>query len=187
MLFRSFVNCIGGFTGQKVPTMAELDDVVAADGALISSITVDSRSVLGTPTPYTLIGCRNSRIYKWNDGEFDGTEDTSGEILITAHTIRMNPFIKKGLKVACEKVGFLVNNDSNASFLVSMYKSTSVIPYKTKTISCTGSNDKFWAWIYCDGQIGNFHKLEITHTERGNSPKIHAFMPFFDSAGRLDL
>ena len=183
-----FVNCIGGFTGQKVPSMAELDDVVAADGALISAITVDSRAVLGTPKPYTLIGCRNSRVYKWEDGEFDGTNDANGEIEIKAKSIELNPFIiKEGRKVACEKIGFFVDNDSGASFLASMYKNTSTTAYKTKTISCDGSNDKFWAWMFCDGEIGDFHKLEITHTERGNTPRFHAFMPYFASAGRLDL
>ncbi len=182
-----FVNCFGGFNDQKVPTLAELDDVVIGDGALISAITVDSRAILGTPKPFTLIGCRNSRVYKWGDGEFDGTNDDNGKIEIKVSSIELNPFVDKGLKVACEKVGFLVDNDSGASYLVSMYKGTSTTAYKTKTISCDGSNDKFWAWIFCDGEIGNFHRIEITHTDKGNTPKIHAFMPFFDSASRLDL
>jgi len=173
-----FVNCIGGFNGQKIPTMSELDDVVASDGALISAITVDSRAVLGTPSPYTLIGCRNSQVYKWLDGEYDGTDDTSGKIVINALSGRWNPFLKEGRKVACEKIMFLVDNDSNASFLASVYKNTGSSAYKTKTISCDGSDDKFWVTIFCDGEIGNFHRLGITHTEKGNTPKIHAFMPF---------
>jgi hypothetical protein len=182
-----FVNCIGGFNGQKVPTMSELDDVVASDGALVSAITVDSRAVLGTPSPYTLIGCRNSRVYKWNDGEYDGTDDDNGKIAISAQSIPLNPFTKNGRRVACEKIGFLVDNDSSASFLASVYKNTGATAYRTKTISCDGSNDKFWAWIFCDGEIGDFHRLGITHTEKNNTPKIHAFLPYFDSAGRLGL
>lgn len=182
-----FVNCIGGFTGQKVPIGAEIADVVAADVALIPDLTLDTRTVYGTPKPYTLIGCRNSRVYKWGDGEYDGTDDDNGKIAIKATSIELNPFVDKGLKVACEKIGFLVDNDSGASFLASIYKNTGTTTYQTKTISCDGSNDKFWAWIFCDGEIGNFHKLEITHTEKGNTPKIHAIMPYFDSAGALDL
>ena len=182
-----FINCIGGFTSQKVPNMLELDDVVAADGALVSEITVDSRAVLGTPKPYTLIGCRNSRVYKWLDGEYDGTNDANGEITIRAESIDLNPFVKEGLKVACEKIGFLVDNDSSASFFVSVHKNTAPAPYKSKEISCDGSGEKFWAWMYCDGEIGNFHDFNISHTEKGNTPKIHAFMPFFKPAGRLDL
>jgi len=182
-----FVNCIGGFTGQKVPIGAEFAGVLAADLALIDDITIDARTVYGTPKPFTLIGCRNSRVYKWDDGEYDGTNDDNGKIAIKASSIELNPFVDKGLKVDCEKIGFLLDNDSSASFLASVYKNTSTTAYRTKTISCDGSDDKFWAWIFCDGEIGNFHRIEITHTEKGNTPKIHAIEPFFDSAGRLDL
>lgn len=180
-----FVNCVGGFTGQKVPSLSELDDVVDEDGALVSAITVDSRAVLGTPKPFTLIGCRNSKVYKWSDGEYDGTDDANGKIEIKAETIEMNPFKKNGRKVACEKIGFLVDNDSSASFLASIYKNTGTTAYKTKTISCEGRNDMFWTQIFCDGEVGSFHKLKISHIEKGNTPKIHAIMPYFDMAGRL--
>lgn len=181
-----FVNCIGGFNGQKVPTWIELDDVIASDGALVNAITADSRAILGTPSPHTLIGCRNSRVYKWNDGEFDGTDDANGKIEIKAESIPLNPFVKKGQGVACEKIGFLVDNNSNASFVASIYKNTASGHYKQKTISCDGSGDKFWVWIFCGGETGYFHKLEISHTERGNTPKIHAIKLYFASAGRLD-
>ncbi len=185
-----FVNVIGGFNGQKVPSMDELDDVLTFDGDTVANMTVDSRAVLGNPAPFTLIGCRNSRIYKWNDGEFDGTEDNSGRINFNALSSRWNPFTKDGRKVACEKVGFLVDNDTNASFSVSVFKNTGSVAYKSKFISCDSGDDtvdKFWVWIFCDGEIGDFHRIQISHTERGNTPRIHAFEPFFASAGRLDL
>ena len=181
-----FINCFGGFNEQKVPTMSELDDVVASDGALVSAITVDSRAVLGNPQPVTLIGCRNSKVYKWNSGGYDGTDDDNGKIEINATSSRWNPFAKHGRKVACEKIGFLVDNDANASFLASVFKNTSSTAYTTKTISCDGSNDKFWIYIFCDGEIGDFHRLKISHTARNNRPRIHAIMPYFAPGGRLD-
>ncbi|KKL79137.1 hypothetical protein LCGC14_2017830, partial [marine sediment metagenome] len=185
-----FVNVIGGFNDQKVPTMSELDDVITFDGDIVSNITVDSRAVLGSPSPFTLIGCRNSRVYKWNDGEFDGTNDSSGNINLNALSSRWNPFTKNGRKVACEKIGFLVDNDANASFTASVFKNTGSAAYQTKVISCDSDDDtvdKFWVWIFCDGEIGNFHRIQISHTARGNTPKIHAYMPYFAQAGRLDL
>ena len=182
-----FINCIGGSTGQKVPIGAEYATVLAADLALISDMTLDARTIYGTPKPFTLIGCRNSRVYKWLDGEYDGTDDANGEIAIKAESIDLNPFVDKGLKVACEKIGFLVDNDSSASFFVSVHKSTAPAPYKSKEISCDGSGAKFWSWIYCDGEIGNFHNFNISHKAKGNTPKIHAMMPYFEPAGRLDL
>lgn len=182
-----FVNIIGGFTGQKRPKMSDVDIVAASAGAAVSEIHIDSRAVLGAPAPYTLIGCRNSRLYTWGDGEYDGTDDANGKIEIEAGSIPLNPFIKNGRKVACSKIGLFVDNDANASFLASVYKNTSSTAYKTKTISCDGFNDKFWAWIFCDGEVGDFHRLKISHTERGNSPKIHAIMPYFEPAGELWL
>lgn len=185
-----FANCIGGFNGQMVPTIAELDDALTFDGDVVSNMTADSRAVLGTPSPFTLIGCRNSRVYKWLDGEFDGTDDSNGVIAINALSSRINPFAKDGKKVACEKVGFLVDNDEDASFLVSMYKNSGSVAYKTKTISCDSADDtvdKYWAWLFCDGEIGNFQRIQISHTARNNTPKIHAIMPYLAPAGRLDL
>lgn len=181
-----FLNCMGAFNGQKVPSFNELDDVITFDGDIVANMTVDSRAVLGSPTPFTLIGGRNSRVYKWNDGEFDGTDDANGNIAINALSSRWNPFTKEGRKVACEKIGFLVDNNSDASFLASIFKSTSSTAYTSRTISCAGANDKFWVWKYCDGEIGDFHRVGISHTARGNTPRIHAIMPYFEAAGRLD-
>lgn len=182
-----FVNVIGGFNGQKVPSMIELDDVLTFDGDIVANMTVDSRAVLGTPSPFTLIGCRNSRVYKWNDGAFDGTDNAAGNIAINARSSRFNPFNKQGHKVACEKIGFLIDNDSGASFQVEVSKNTSSIAYKTKTISADGTNDKFWAWVWCDGEVGDFHRLRISHTARSNRPRIHAIMPSFKAAESLSL
>ena len=194
-----FINVIGGFNGQAVPTLVELDDVVTVDGDIVSNITVDSRAVLpvagnqaglSTPSPFTLIGCRNSQVYKWTDGEFDGTNDANGNISINATSSRWNPFVKNGRKVACEKIGFLVDHDTAASFTASVFKNTRSTAYKTKVISCTSpdtTKDKFWVWIFCDGETGDFHRLKISHTARGNTPRIHAIMPYFQDAGRVDL
>lgn len=185
-----FINCIGGFNGQKVPVMTDVDIVVASAGAGADEIDIDSRSILGDPSPFTLIGCRNSQVYKWNDGEYDGTDNDDGKIAIEALSIPLNPFTKNGRKVACEKIGFLVDNDADASFLVSVYKNTRSTAYVTKTISCDSDDDdvdKFWVYIFCNGEIGDFHRLKISHTAKGNTPKIHAFKPYFEQAGRLDL
>lgn len=240
-----FLNIIGGASSQVVPTFVQLDDVVTEDGDIVSNVVADSREVFEGTAQLTLIGGRNSRIYKWNDGAFDGTDDSSGNIPMAATTIRYNPFIDKGRKVACEKIGFYVDNDANASFLVSMFKNTKTAdtvigsdlnqyrcilahtsstdsrpvtgsdytthweatgktgvaetwvtatvysgPYKNKVISCDADDDtvdKFWVWIFCDGEEGNFHEIKISHTARSNRPRIHAHMPYFASAGRLDL
>ena len=155
------------------------------DGALANEITIDSRAVLGDPSPFTLIGCRNSQVYKWNDGEFDGTNNDSGKIEIKELSSRLNPFVKQGQKAALEKVEIYLDNDNSASFTASLFKNTSSTAYKTKVISADLSNDKDFVTIFADGEIGKFHRLQIAHTERNNTPKIHAFIFYFEPAGRL--
>lgn len=180
-----FLNCLGTFDGQKVPSWVELDDVIGSDGDLVSQIDVDSRAILGDPQPFTLIGCNNSQVYKWNDGEFDGTDTDSGKIAIVALSAELNPFLKQGQKAALEKVEIYLTNDSNASFTASLFKNTSTTAYKTKVISADLSNDKDFVTIFADGEIGKFHQLKISHTEKGNTPRIHAFIFYFKPAGRL--
>ncbi len=180
-----FLNCLGSFNEQQVPSWVELDDVLGDDGDLVSDIDVDSRAILGDPQPFTLIGCRNSQVYKWNDGEFDGTDTDSGKIAITALSARLNPFLKQGRKAMLEKVEIYLTNDSSASFTASLFKNTSSTAYKTKVISADLSNDKDFVTIFADGEIGKFHQLQIAHTEKGNTPRIHAFIFYFKPAGRL--
>ncbi len=238
-----FVNIIGGFNDQQVPVASELAGVLGV--TLVEDMHTNARDVHGTPAPITLIGGRNSRLYKWNDGGFDGTDDANGNIEIKAISGDLNPFLEEGRKVDCEKIGFLVDNDANASFLASIFKNTKVAatvigsdlnqyrcilahtsatasrpvtganhttfweatgetgvaetwltateysgPYKNKLISCDADDDSvdmFWVWIYCDGEIGYFHRLQISHTERSNRPRIHAFDLYFQPAGRISL
>ncbi|KKN24779.1 hypothetical protein LCGC14_0891430 [marine sediment metagenome] len=180
-----FLNCLGSFNGQKVPSWVELDDVIGDDGDLVSDMDVDSRAVLGDPQPFTLIGCRNSQVYKWNHGEFDGTDNDNGKIAIKGLSARLNPFLKQGRKAMLEKVEIYLTNDSNASFTVALFKNTSTSAYKTKVISADLSNDKDFVTIFADGEIGKFHRLQISHTERNNTPRIHAFIFYFKPAGRL--
>jgi hypothetical protein len=182
-----FLNCIGSFNNQVVPSWVELDEVVASDGALVSEIDVDSREILGSPYPFTLIGCRNSRIYKWDDGGYDGTDDANGKIEIDIQSAELNPFTKDGKKARLEKIQFFVDNDSTASFTVSFYKDSSTTAWKTQVASCDLSNGKGFTTVYAGGEIGNFHKIKISHTEKSNRPRIHAMIFYFAPEGYLDL
>ncbi len=180
-----FLNTIGGFNGQKVPTLIELDDVITFDGDIVANMTVDSRAILGTPSPFTLIGGRNSQVYKWNSGAFDGTADDNGKIAIQALSSRLNPFVKQGRKAALEKIEFYVDNDATASFTAGLFKNTSSTAYKSKVVSANLSNDKAFVTIFADGEVGNFHRLKISHTERSNRPRIHAMIWYMKPAGRI--
>lgn len=180
-----FVNTMGAFNGQKVPTFVELDDVVTFDGDIVSNMTVDSRAILGTPSPFTLIGCRNSQVYKWNDGEFDGTDNDSGKIAINVLSKQFNPFIEHGRKAELDRIEIYMDNDSSASFTMSLFKNTSTSSYQTKVISGDLVNDKGFVTIFGNGETGRFHQFGITHTEKGNTPRIHAFILYMQAGERI--
>jgi hypothetical protein len=182
-----FVNCLGSFNGQKIPTWLQADDTFGIPDAEMQEAFWDSRTIAGDPQPFTLIGCRNSQVYKWQDGEFDGTDDANGNIGLLAKSSRLNPFVKEGQKVALGAVKILVDNDTSASFTMKLYKNTSSVAYKTQLVSCNGTNDKFWTSVFADGEVGDFHRIEISHDARGNTPQIHAFDIEMRPAGRLDL
>ena len=181
-----FLNCFGGFNDQKVPQARHLDDVIDQDGLTNIEMTVDSRAILGNPYPFTLIGGNNSQVYRWNDDHYDGTENDSGKIAMKAISARLNPFIEDGKKAWLGKMLLYVDNDANASFNMKFYKDTATSPYKTVAVSCDLSNGKDFVMVEA-GAVGNFHRWEISHTERDNQPRIHAFMPFFKRGGPLYL
>jgi hypothetical protein len=182
-----FVNCMGSFNGQKSPTWVQTDDAFGVPDAEMNEAFWDSRIIAGDPKPFTLIGCRNSQIYKWQDGEFDGTDDANGNIPLLVKSSRLNPFAKEGQKVALGAIKIFVDNDSSASFNIKLYKNTSSTPFKTQLVSCNGSNDKFWTSVFADGEVGDFHRIEVSHDARGNTPRIHAFDIEMRPAGRFDL
>jgi hypothetical protein len=189
-----FVNVIGGSNLQYVPIWTEADLVHAGDdNALVSAMDGDARAVYGSPSPATFVGCRNSRVYKWGDGGFDGTDDADGNIEIDWRTARLNPFTELGRKAKLDKIEFLVDNDSTASFLASLYGDAGDIDndtaYKAETLSLAGdtNKDKTWVTLFADGEVGDFHQLKISHTARANRPRIHAMLWWMKPAGRLYL
>lgn len=189
-----FANVIGGFNLQHVPTWDEADDVhTGADGALVSAMDADSRGIYGSPSPAIFVGCRNSRVYQWNSGAYDGTDDASGNIEIDWRSARWNPFTKMGRKAKFQKIEFLTDNDSMASFLASLYGDAGDIDsdtaYKTETLTLTGetNKDKTWVTLWANGEVADFHQLKISHTARSNRPRIHAMVLWMKPAGRLYL
>lgn len=184
------VHCLGTFDNQKVPVWTEADDVYSADAALMSAMTIDSREIFGDPFPFTLMGTRESTIYKMNTGDYDGTDTAAGTIDIDIQSSRWNPYIKQNKQARLGKIAFLVDNDENASATVSFYKNTTSTAWDTRTLSCDSDDDdcdKFWTTLHTNGEAGDFHRIKISHDERNNRPRIHAIMPFFTPGPELNL
>ena len=183
-------HCFGTFDDQAVPIWTKADDIYATNGALMSDMTLDSRAILNNPFPFTLMGDRSSRVFKFQTGDYDGSDDTNGKIAMEVKSARWNPFIKENRQATLNKIAFLVDNDANASFSVAFYRNSRSTADRTNTVSCDSADDgadKFWVSSSAGGTTGDFHSIKISHNERNNRPRIHAIMLLMRPGGKLNL
>ncbi len=180
----------GTWSDQAVPIWTKADDIFAFDGALMSDMTLDSRTILNDPFPFTLMGSTDSKIYKVQTGDYDGTDDANGKIAIDIQSARWNPFIKENKSARFGRCAFYVDNDPTASFTVSYFKNTRSTAWTTRTLSCDSTDDgadKFWVSQHLGGEDGDFHRIKISHDARNNRPRIHAIMLMMRRGGDLNL
>jgi hypothetical protein len=183
-------HCFGTFDDQAVPIWTDADDIYSSDGALMSAMTLDSREILNDPFPFTLMGTRTSKVYKFGVGNYDGTDDASGTIALDVRSSRWNPYIREGLQAYLKNAVFLVDNDASASFSVSFYRNSRSTADRTNTVSCDSDDDgadKFWVSTTAGGTVGNFHRIKISHDARNNRPRIHAILLFMRRGGELNF
>ncbi len=184
-------HCFGTFTDQDVPIWTEADDsFTGSDGALMSAMTLDSRWILNDPFPFTLMGKRDSQVYKFQVGNYDGVDTSSGTIAIDIQSARWNPYIKENKQVYLDRIIFYVDNDPSASFSASFFRNSRSTADRTNTVSCDSDDDgadKFWVSSYVGGTKGNFHRLKISHDARNNRPRIHAIILMMKRGGELQF
>ena len=164
-------HCFGTYDDQATPIWTDTDDIYSSDGALMSAMTLDSREILNNPFPFTLMGTRTGKVYKFQTGNYDGTNDASGTIALDVRSSRWNPFLKENQQCMFGRIVFLVDNDADASATVSFYKNTRSTAWTTRTLSCDSDDDdadKFWVPFSLGGERGDFHRIKISHDERNN-------------------
>lgn len=137
-------------------------------------------------TPQNLIGDNTGMISRINDGSSDQGKPIEVKIL----TARMNPFRGQGIAAQLGYVDILVTANAATSVEIDFYHDFKSTPYLTRTMSFaseTGSGiaNKVWKRVFVDS-IGNSHRLKIRHKEVGQPIEIHAIVPYFRPAGRLN-
>lgn len=133
-----------------------------------------------TGFPTSLMGSQDGKVYQLNSGGSDDGSDIEFEAL----SGRWNPFIADGKEADLGRIDFFVDVDSGVSFDVELYLNTDTTPYDTHTIAATasqGSDDKVWHRIDVNA-IARLHRIKITNNGTGNKPRIHAIVPYFDTA-----
>ena len=130
--------------------------------------------------PTTLMGCRDGKIYKINDGG----SDNGTAIEMRAVSGRLNPYFKDNKRARLKKIEFLVDRVST-TFDVKFFMNSKSSSWKTKTVDCSDddiSRSTVWRSAKC-GAVADFHRIEIQHNTTGISPKIHAMVFHFTPAG----
>ncbi len=132
--------------------------------------------------PTTLFGSDNGKVYQLNtSGADNGTN-----IEFEAIGVQMNPYTKQGREARLGWIDFLCDVDANITFDVLSYINTDTTAFQTVTVTCSpveGSDSIAWYRVYINA-VGFFHRIEITNNASSNRPRIHAFQPYFEPAGR---
>ncbi len=130
---------------------------------------------------YTYGGDRSGNLFRLDYGSSDNGTD----ITFTARSAALNPFHPQGRRAYLGWVDVYADHDANGSLTFNFYKDDDTTAYKTVAFSCDGTADRFWQRVNVGGEIGNFHRIELTNTGSGNRPRIHALVPWFKIGGVL--
>ena len=171
------------YNGSQIIAWDDADAAYSADGALLSDMPISGATdVLGGEEWYPCYGGRDGFVYRM----FTGTNDAGIKFDFAALSARLNPFTKQGKRCALGRVAVLVDNDATASFTISLYKNTSSTAYKTQSVSCDGTGDKFWVSMHAGGEIGDWHQIKFSNDIINNTPVIHATWLEMEPAGGIN-
>jgi len=133
--------------------------------------------------PIMLGGTYDGRIIQLDKGG----SDCGSSIELEIEGGKWNPYVEKGQKAKLGYIEFLVDRDPNISITVKFYLDQQTLPYKTETLVFDGPEDeeRVWKRIYCGGVVASFHRINISHNAIAQTPKFHAWVPWFRPAGRL--
>lgn len=113
--------------------------------------------------------------------------DNGAEIEMTARTGRLNPFISKGQKTRLQYVDFLVTRDPECQLQVDYCLDHETVPYLTDTFALDdgSNNEMIWlrSFVECEG---TFHQLRLYNKAVNQGIAIHAIVPWFAPAGRIN-
>lgn len=114
-------------------------------------------------------------VFKLNDTGADDDESIS----FLARTKRLNPYIDEGFKARLGWVDFLLTSDPTTTLDVTLFLDEDDVPYRTETITFSEAEGiKVWKRVY-SGVISEFHSIELSNDAIGQTPLIHAIIPYF--------
>lgn len=171
----------------------EPHNIVVGDRLLVDNITgltLDGTSVInGEIVTVTAVTATTITI-GLDTSEADTAYTSGGSVqkvyTFEAKTKPLNPFVSQGKRARLGKIGFYVDAETR-DFTVELSKDRRDDPYQTNRVVTTDSGDnqkKRWVYIRVN-ESGNFHSMKIKQ-DSIDKGRVHAFLFFFDPAGRLE-
>lgn len=124
--------------------------------------------------PVTLGGSDGGVLFKLNDT----SADNGASFEFSATTKKLNPYIDNGFKARLGWVDFLVDTDAAVTLDIALFIDENPAAYKTDTLTFSGDGGKVWLRVY-SGAIGEFHQIKLSKDASGQTPMIHAIVPYF--------
>jgi hypothetical protein len=115
-----------------------------------------------------------------------GSSDNGAAIEMAARSGRMNPFVKQGKEARLGWVDFLVDRDPGIELTVEYRINHESAAWTSDVFTCDdgSSDEKIWVRSYV-GCEAEFHQLRIYNNQAGQTPVIHAVMPWFCPGGGI--
>jgi len=172
--FRLSMTCLGFYDRESSVTWT---NAVGTWGAQ-AGVWIEGSEQAGYPE--LLGGSSDGYLYRLNSG----SDDDGSAIEMEVETGRWNPYAKKGFKARLGFIDFLIESDEVSGLSIDFYLDFNQIAYETQTLDFDQDAEKVWIRVF-SGAIGASHKIRLYKNTTGETPKIHAVMPWFKKAGRL--
>ena len=126
----------------------------------------------------------------------DSNDDDGQLIPVNVETVRLNPFKENGQAAHMGYVDFLFDEASATDVEVSFLVDFNEQPLMTQTINLGTDKlfidadpngvQKVWKRVYTN-LVGNTHQIKIKCEQQSSDFKLHAIVPYFKPAGRINL
>jgi len=179
-------NVMGEFTTENIAAKTWADFTIRPDDTWEATLRKWDYFAAPSGAPRNIIGDDSGQIYLIDSG----TSDVGRKVELSVETARFNPFKDQGKAAALGFIDFLFTENSDTSVQIDLFNDFEDVPYSSQTVSLQNETsrpgiDKVWKRVYVD-TIANSHKFKLSHNEAGQPFELHAMVPYFRPAGRMD-
>ena len=174
-MFRISASCVGmRYAGDAAMAWSA---ATGAWGSWMGSW-VDSLGRVGFPV--ALAGREDGTVVRL----VSGNDDLGEPVRMEVSSGQWNPYKSQGASTRMGRLDLLLETDGETALSVDFYMGGSETPYLARTVTVNTNGAKKWVRLF-SGAVADFHRVRIRHETPGRAIGIHAVMPWFAPAGRV--